>query len=302
MRRQTNEFQSVVFMLNEHIDPEAEVTESAGLRDLVSNREREVDVVIRGTIGGRPVTVSIECRDHERRQGVKWVDEMQGKHSRLPTSLLVLASKSGFTAPARDKAASWGIETITPEELTAEQAGELADRLRHLILGQLDMQPFSAVLRLEPEADDEETTFIPTEEDLELFTESGEHIGYLHEAIEEVFAKLVVPGQLPKTGFGRTHFMVMAEDIVLHRGDPPQPFRMHIQVSWPGRRLRGITALYVTGQAGHHHVQTPMRHEQLDGIAYSWGKVDLLGPKVFVVMQGPDGEPLVRFKDPDRVA
>jgi hypothetical protein len=44
--------------------------------------------------------VSIECRDRRRKQGVEWVEQMRGKHDRLPTNVLVLVSSSGFTRTA----------------------------------------------------------------------------------------------------------------------------------------------------------------------------------------------------------
>lgn len=74
---------------------------------------REVDVVIRSTVAGHQVVVSLECREQARKASVEWVDEMSSKHSTLPTSKLILLSSSGFSSGAERRAASLGIDTYT---------------------------------------------------------------------------------------------------------------------------------------------------------------------------------------------
>jgi hypothetical protein len=76
---------------------------------------------VEGSVGGHPVVVSIECRDHQRVADVTWVEMMKGKHERLPINALILASRGGFSAEARTVAATYGIQTFTIEEV------ELAD-------------------------------------------------------------------------------------------------------------------------------------------------------------------------------
>ena len=81
----TNEFQRLIAAIQSHLDPGSTVTESAMLADVATSTRREADVVLSGRVGGQAVTVSIECRDRSRGPDVTWVDEMQTKHSRLPT-------------------------------------------------------------------------------------------------------------------------------------------------------------------------------------------------------------------------
>src|SRR5713101_7310908 len=100
MPRRTNEFQSLIAVIQSHLDPGAAVEESVLLEDRITRTKREVDVCVRGNLAKQPVTVSIECRDHGRTADVTWVEEMNCKHSRLPTNILVLVSHSGFSLEA----------------------------------------------------------------------------------------------------------------------------------------------------------------------------------------------------------
>jgi hypothetical protein len=59
------------------------------MKDRVTNRRREVDVCIEGTVGGESVIVCVECRDHKRVADVSWVDAMKAKHERLSTGFAV---------------------------------------------------------------------------------------------------------------------------------------------------------------------------------------------------------------------
>ena len=48
--------------------------------------KREVNVVIRRTVAGHEVTVSVEATAMSPPAGVTWIDEMISKHADLPTS------------------------------------------------------------------------------------------------------------------------------------------------------------------------------------------------------------------------
>jgi hypothetical protein len=73
--------------------------------------------VIRASVGGLKVIVSMECRDRARPADVGWVEQMHGKHSSLPTNTLVLVSNSGFTEAAEEKARNYGFEVLMPKAL-----------------------------------------------------------------------------------------------------------------------------------------------------------------------------------------
>jgi hypothetical protein len=118
MPARSNEFQKLVYLIRHNLaNGNAEVTESKMLKDLVSGEEVEVDVCIEGLMAGQPIIVSIECRDRSRKADRNWIFEMKGKHERLPTHALVLASAKGFSKSAVEVARSFGIETVWLDEV-----------------------------------------------------------------------------------------------------------------------------------------------------------------------------------------
>jgi hypothetical protein len=102
------------------------------LNDAATGTRREVDVVVSGRVGGQKVTVSIECRDRSRRPDVTWVDEMQTKHSRLPTNVLVLASHNDFTAEAVRTARLYGIRCLVLDDVDPTAPDRLFPDVRSL--------------------------------------------------------------------------------------------------------------------------------------------------------------------------
>jgi hypothetical protein len=138
MPQRSNDFQKLVTMLTQLLGENSVVEESKMLADLVSGDLTEVDVYAEGTLAGHTVRISIECRDHKRKQGPGWVNEMRSKHERLPTNLLILVSSSGFTGPAVAKADSFGIKTITPMRADSDLTSE--------VLASLGSMTFTATL------------------------------------------------------------------------------------------------------------------------------------------------------------
>ncbi len=106
MPKRSDAYQKLIHLIHEQLAEGATVTESKALPDRDAGVEREVDMVTEGNLAGAALTVSVECRAHKRPADVSWVDEMCGKHERLPTTHLVLLSESGFTRSARAKAAA----------------------------------------------------------------------------------------------------------------------------------------------------------------------------------------------------
>jgi hypothetical protein len=102
------------------------------LIDTATGATREVDVVVSGRVGGQTVTVSIECRDRNRRADVTWVDEMHTKHERLPTNVLVLVSHKDFTPEALRVARLYGIRSLVLDDVDPEAPGRLFPDVRSL--------------------------------------------------------------------------------------------------------------------------------------------------------------------------
>lgn len=145
--RRTNQFQQVIHMIKDHLATDATVAESVELADSRTGDLREVDVVIESTQAGHDYTLSIECRDHKRRQDVRWVDEMWGKHFDLPTRILVLVSRSGFTEPARILAQKRGIELLDIDT-SADTVARIAKRARELKVRTTTLDPHVAVAKV----------------------------------------------------------------------------------------------------------------------------------------------------------
>jgi hypothetical protein len=113
MPKRTNAFQRLATILHEELGDGWEVSESEFLRDSITGELREVDVVAKGIVLGYEILISVECRDHVRRADVTWVEGMAKKHESLPTSKLVLWSRSGFSRPALAKASALKIDCVS---------------------------------------------------------------------------------------------------------------------------------------------------------------------------------------------
>lgn len=113
MPKRTNAFQELAAILHTKLGPGWKVSESFFLTDGVTGESREVDVVARAMVGTYKLCISIECRDHKRPTDVRWVESMAKKHEHLPTSKLVLWSRSGFTKSASKKATALKIDTVS---------------------------------------------------------------------------------------------------------------------------------------------------------------------------------------------
>lgn len=74
MPKRSNDFQRLVYLVRLNLAEGAEVTESKMMRDRLTKRFREVDIVIKGKVGSQPVVVCVECRDHKRVADVTWLD------------------------------------------------------------------------------------------------------------------------------------------------------------------------------------------------------------------------------------
>lgn len=135
MPQRSNPFQRLALLVHKALEPEWAVAESAMLTDSVTGQQREVDIVASKTVAGHEMVLSIECRDHGRAADVQWVEAAATKHAHLPTSKLVLWSRSGFTKQAVTKAAALKIDTVSQANATSPTWARLA---RDLVGGHVD--------------------------------------------------------------------------------------------------------------------------------------------------------------------
>src|ERR1700722_289096 len=117
MPKRTNEFQRLVYLVRTHVAAGATVTESKELIDKVTGKRREVDICLEGSVGGGPSVISIEGTDLGRKADAPWVEKMTGKHKDLPTDVLILYSRSGFTPAALSKAKFYNKRVVALKSL-----------------------------------------------------------------------------------------------------------------------------------------------------------------------------------------
>lgn len=122
MPKRSNDFQKIILYLQSLSSPTFEVKESHFLKDSITGQMREVDIIIESNTAGYESIVSIEVIGWKTKKGdIEWVERMACKHATLPTTKLVLVSKSGFTKNALIKANFLNIVALTIEEaLTAD--------------------------------------------------------------------------------------------------------------------------------------------------------------------------------------
>lgn len=129
MPKRSNTFQRLATLIHERLGQEWKVTESHMFKDFITGEAREVDIVAQSTVASYPLYLSIECRDHARPADILWVEGAAKKHEHLPTSKLVLWSRSGFTKAALVKAEALKITAVSQLEATQTDWAILARSL-----------------------------------------------------------------------------------------------------------------------------------------------------------------------------
>lgn len=118
MPKRTNEFQGLVTRIVKQLTASgATVSESVLLPERREGEDlREVDTLLFVDMGFFRLTVAIESRDHNRKQSIQWIDELDGKYRQLDVDKVIAVSSSGFTKSAMRKAADCGILLYSLEE------------------------------------------------------------------------------------------------------------------------------------------------------------------------------------------
>jgi hypothetical protein len=129
MPRRSNLFQQLTFLIHKALSPEWEVAESEMLIDSITGQRREVDIVAKRNVMGYWMVLSVECQDRSRPADVTWVESMAKKHEHLPTSKLVLWSRSGFTQKAMLKTKALKIDAVSQARVSIPLWARLAHEL-----------------------------------------------------------------------------------------------------------------------------------------------------------------------------
>jgi len=134
MPKRSNEFQKLVYYFKKHTINNVDITESRELLDKQTGVKREVDIVVETNVGGNQVIISIECIDRSRKADMAWIEQMYEKHRKLPTNVLILISKLGFTKKAIEYADKNNINLSNFDEITAVSPEETLLKFNSLFI------------------------------------------------------------------------------------------------------------------------------------------------------------------------
>lgn len=202
MPKRSNTFQRLALLVHQRLGKEWTVNESHMFKDLVTGEQREVDIVAQTVVGTYPLILSIECRDHRRPADVFWIEGIAKKHEHLPTSKLVLWSRSGFTKAATLKARTLKIETISQADASQANWAQLA---RDLIGGQVQhVTPrYTSFIDVDPPGG--EPRRLENVEDATWRNASGTQVGTMQAVIHRVandpgFRTVILDHTIPGSG------------------------------------------------------------------------------------------------------
>jgi hypothetical protein len=282
----TNEFQRLIAVIQSHLDPGSTVTESAMLTDLHTGAKREVDVVVGGRVGHQAVTVSIECRDRSRRDDVGWVEQMHGKHSRLPTNVLVLVSHSDFTPEAKRVALGCGIRCLVLDDVDPTAPDRLFPEVRSLWGKAYEITTIERVEITVGAVGPAPPEHFQAYPNTQLLLDDGSGFGSAAEFANSLFrAEQVV--QTMTTDAGPEHGYVeldvrdptaQGRQICVQKVDPPSP------VLRPVERFRVVAKCRVTVD------EFPLRHGLFENVRVAWATGALLGRPAMLVATSESGQ------------
>ena len=114
--RDSKAFEQLIHRIHELLeDSGVEVTWDDHIPDPDNpSQRRQIDITIRRD--GKLTLV--ECRQHESRQDVQWIEELIGRRASLAADAIIAVSSSGFTAGALKKAKQYGVFTRDLRQLT----------------------------------------------------------------------------------------------------------------------------------------------------------------------------------------
>ena len=277
MPKRSNDFQRLIYLVRLNLSEGAKVTESKMMRDRLTKRFREVDVVIDGKVGSQCVFVSVECRDHKRVADVTWVDMMKSKHERLDTHVLLLASRSGFTPEARNVASKYGIELFTLEDIDEEKIPTILGPKGSLWLKSVTISAQKVSIRVAQAGE-----LVP-----EAVVTSPDNLLYLEDGSELCQTKDLVDSLL------NTH---RAQDYLLAEGKEEHKW---FELVWEPPRTREGKPLYmkklepavlrlaesirVVGPCKIEVGKFGMRQGRIGDVHVAWGKASIAGKNAMAV-------------------
>lgn len=284
MPKRSNDFQRLVYLIRVNLAEGAKVTESKMMRDRLTKRFREVDVVIEGKVGNHPVTVCVECRDHKRVADVTWVDMMKSKHDRLDTNALILASRSGFTPEARNVASTFGIEVFTLEDVESADIPRMLSSESSLLLKSVTISTQKVNVKVAKFGELSEENIATTPDNL-IHLEDGSELCQIRDLVDRLLKGNHARDYLLKESKeDHVWFEFIWEPPSDHEGKPLFMKKIDPEV------LRPIESIRVIGPCKVEIGKFGMRHGKIGNVKVTWGKSVVAGRDAMAVTtQSTDG-------------
>ncbi|MGZ8163148.1 MAG: restriction endonuclease, partial [Methylobacter sp.] len=106
-----DEYQEIVGLVREALDPDAAVKVGQWIEG--PDGRRDMDVEVRGTVEGKEQFILVECKDWKKKVGIETIDALESKRHDLVADHAVIYSNSGFSQPALRKARRVGIQAFS---------------------------------------------------------------------------------------------------------------------------------------------------------------------------------------------
>jgi len=272
---------------------DAVVEESAMLTHAATGAKREADVVIRSTVAGYGVMVSIEATATGRRATGPWVEQMCAKHAGLPTNQLVLISEKGFTPEALRLAATKGAVTLTPADLDVpDPDAAVVGQLKSLWPKILELTPESVSVQVE--RPDGEAQSVRALFDNLLYLADGTEVGTVNDWVQRILHKRF-PDIADGIGLGAISedldawFQLDAGPVVTR---DEEPLGLYLRTESDAPELHRAVAVTIRGRVHIEVGEVPLRHMKLGEVRVSAGKTRL-GKRdaIVVVTEQQPGKP-----------
>lgn len=118
MARKGREFEKLIQRIERAINPKETKVESPGyLKDIDTDKDREVDVLISYLDMPHPFLIAVECRDRQGNEDVTWIEQLIEKRNSVTVDKVIAVSSKGFSLGAIKKAKSHNIQTLNLSKL-----------------------------------------------------------------------------------------------------------------------------------------------------------------------------------------
>ncbi len=132
-------FEDLIAWIQQSVHEKAQIIPNEKVRDIHTNRTRQIDISIRLSDGPTHLFVMVEVRDHNRPVNVRYIEEINSKKQSVGANTAFIVSRSGFTKTALEKARHQGIQTLTYEEaLNSDWSGRIKCEYFSVIAGKYE--------------------------------------------------------------------------------------------------------------------------------------------------------------------